>query len=245
MPGMNTNIGDEGSFTNSPNPQDNATSGQTNNSSGVEKKPVQKPSMSPEEVLAIIQQAGEQWKFEVIQQIVDSVNAESMLLMSVDPTSATSVRAIASAINKSVSSFFPIGENDLFNQYKAQQAGATEQAMVQGAQQKQPQQQQSQQKTEKKASEDLSDFVYNVVCEKIASTGYFEQFNEKVASEDEKNKIAEYIQNDIYSVIEKVAKGMEKFAEENDIDFSDPNTWEALQQLIEDGTLIEIGEAND
>jgi len=262
MPGMNTNIGNEGSFTNSPNPQNNALDNQSN-SNIEQKQPVQKPTMGPDEILAIIQQAGEQWKFEVMQQAIDAVNSESMLLMSVDPTSATSVRAVASALNKSVSSFFPIGENDLFNQYKAQQAGQLGQAMVAGASQPQQQPQggggQSQPKpaekkptdkkpeekkdNEKKAADELSDFVYNTVSTKIANTGYFEQFNlEKIASDEEKTKITEYIQKDIYDVIEKVAIGMNKFSEDNDVDFMDSSNWDTLRELIEDGTMIEIGE---
>ena len=188
-------------------------------------QPKQAPSLlDSEENRSILQTIKEEIKFELKQEIVDALNSEHMSLIEIDPQTSYCLKACASAINKSVSNIFPIGGNELFNQQ--QQAQQNGQQMVGQQQQQQPQQQQQKQA----AAEELSDFLVHSTITKLASTEYFNQ----QATEQE-------FMQDIYNTVEIITNGMNKFAEDNYIDFYDPNNQDLLIELINDGTLYDLG----
>lgn len=184
-------------------------------------QPKQAPSiLDSEENRGILQTIKEEIKFELKQEIVDALNAEHMSLIEIDPQTSYALKACASAINKSVSNIFPIGGNELFNQQQAQ-AQQNGQQMV--AQQQQPQQKQA-------SAEELSDLLVHSTITKLASTDYFNQ----QATEEE-------FMQDIYNTVEIITNGMNKFAEDNFIDFYDTNNQDLLIELINDGTLYDLG----
>ena len=200
----------EGNLDNAINPSNNIPEQNGENIQAPQEKNKQQINQVPnildsEENRSILQTIKEEIKFEIKQELIDALNSEHMSLVEIDPQTSYALKAAASALNKSVSNIFPIGGNDLFNQQQQQQAQATAQQMA-AQQQQQPQQQ-------KKASADeLSDLLIHSTITKLASTDYFNQ----EATEEEFMK-------DIYSVVEVITNGMNKFAEDNMIDFYDPN----------------------
>lgn len=218
----------EGNLDNAINPSNNIPEQNGENIQAPQEKNKQQINQVPnildsEENRSILQTIKEEIKFEIKQELIDALNSEHMSLVEIDPQTSYALKAAASALNKSVSNIFPIGGNDLFNQQQQQQAQATAQQMA-AQQQQQPQQQ-------KKASADeLSDLLIHSTITKLASTDYFNQ----EATEEEFMK-------DIYSVVEVITNGMNKFAEDNMIDFYDPNNEELLIELINDGTFFDLG----
>lgn len=218
----------EGNLDNAINPSNNIPEQNGENIQAPQEKNKQQINQVPnildsEENRSILQTIKEEIKFEIKQELIDALNSEHMSLVEIDPQTSYALKAAASALNKSVSNIFPIGGNDLFNQQQQQQEQATAQQMA-AQQQQQPQQQ-------KKASADeLSDLLIHSTITKLASTDYFNQ----EATEEEFMK-------DIYSVVEVITNGMNKFAEDNMIDFYDPNNEELLIELINDGTFFDLG----
>lgn len=170
-----------------------------------------KVGVTQDELLFYMQQCMEQVKFEVKQEIVDAINAKAQQLSDVDPTTSTSLRAVAAAVNSAVSDPQPLGENEQFNQQNA------------GQQQAVPQKQ-------------ASDVAWDAMIEKLEGAGYFE----KNASYDEK-----VVEQDLKDLAVVIGRGMEKYAEDNSIDFNDSNYHEMLKELILDNTLYNIGLEND
>lgn len=185
-----------------------------------EKQQIQQPiqSLSPEEIMQLIQQGMEQVKFEMRQENVQAINAKAQQLSDIDPSTSTSMRAIAGALNEAVSSVTPLGQNEEFNAQQNQQALAQQEA--------------SQQQVKQASDKELGEFVWNVMCDGLTEKGYFEK-NASIENE--------IINKDLTDTFVKIGLGLEKFAEDNDVDFHDSNYQDLLAELILDGTLLEIG----
>ena len=164
----------------------------------------QEPS---EEVMALIQTAMEQVKFEIKKEYVEAITAKSQQLAEVDPVTSTTLKAVAGAINESVSDVVPLGGNQELN--NKPEAGIVE-----------------------KQAEDIAQILRNTTKEKLKKVGFFD----KVAGNNE-----DEVEEAVNGILDITLLGMQKFAEDNDVDFSDPNTHEMLEELIEDGSLFQIG----
>lgn len=79
------------------------------------------------------------------------------------------------------------------------------------------------------SDEELGGIVWNSIVEVLEKKGYFE----KNANVDQ-----EIIKKDLEKTLKLVGEGMEKFAEDNFIDFHDKMYIDVLKQLIEDGTFL-------
>lgn len=221
MPDKNTNAGigsvDENGRLNVENPTNvDPTDNQDQNI----------PSQGPvsDEVLYLLQQAKEEAKFEIKQELAEAINSEYQKFAEIDPTLATALKAVAAAINGSISNVVPIGENSQLNAIKEQQAQSNAQNLIQNVQQK------------KQASISLPEFVWDKTMEKVASMGYFEQ--NETADET-------IIRNDLDELFQTIVKGMDKFAELNEVDLTDANYWAVLEDYIKDGTFFNMGLEND
>jgi len=188
----------------------------------------QQPAQIPDEVLYLMQQAKEEAKFELKQEIVEALNSEYQKFVEVDPVLATSLKGVAAAINGSVGNIVPLGENSQMNAMKEQQAQGTAQNMMQNVQgPAQPQ-------TKKQAS--LPEFIWNCYEMRLKEAGYFEnnagQPQEKIAS-------------DLDEVFEVIVSGMNKYAELNGINLQDTSYWGVLKDCIDDGTFYQYGVENE
>jgi len=194
----------------------------------------------PDEFIYYIQQAKEEGKFEVKQELTQALNAKAQQLSDIDPVVATALQAVAAAINESVSSVTPLGENEQFN---AQQESnmpdpqrmmssiAGKNGLNNQSTQAKPQPSGPGQNQAKTASEySLEEVTYETCMSKIASTDYFEQD----ISEEQRNA-------DLMRTLEIIALGINKFAEAEDVDFTDPQTKELLICRINDGTFYHLG----
>lgn len=217
MPIFNSADNDQqAGFVNNTNPNDANKQQQQ-----MQQQQMQQQFTTPDDALAYAQQSKEEAKFEVKKEIVDAVTAKAQQLMDVDPTTATALRAFAAAVNEAVSMVNPIGDNGEFNAQQQQQMP-----------QQQDPSQLEQQPAQKTASDPLKNFIAESSIEKIASTGYF-KLNEHI--EDA------LLEKDLQDTIDVISVGVEKFASDNDINFEDSNTWDLLKELIEDGTMFNMG----
>ena len=182
-----------------------------------DKEMQQKQLINPEEIQLLIQQGMEQVKFELKREIVQAINAKAQQLSDVDSATSTAMVAIASAINEAVSNVIPLGGNEEFNvQQMAQQDFSQQQV--------------------KQSSDELAELIWDTMISGLKEKGYFE----KNASFER-----ELINEDLTNTYITIGRGMEKFAEDNDIDFTDSNYHDLLKELILDGTLYEIGKQNE
>jgi len=184
-----------------------------------QQKQQQQAGIGPDELVFYIQQAMEQVKFELKNEIVQALNAKAQQFSDTDPTTSTSLKASAGAINEAVSDVVPLGENEEFNQQQV----AQQQAMAGQQQKQQPSQQQVKQ---------ASEIVWDTFMKKLDEYGYFE----KNASAKK-----ETINQDLIDIAKILGVGMDKYAEDNDVDFSDPNYHDVLKELVMDNTLYKIG----
>lgn len=185
----------------------------------------------PDEFIYYIQQAKEEAKFELKQELVQAINSKAQQLSDIDPVVATALQAVAAAINESVSSVTPLGENEEFNQQQQSSMPSPQNMVGQLAKQTKPQPSGPGQSQVKKASDyNLEEMVYETCMEKIAQTDYFEQdIPEETRAED------------IMRTLEIIGTGLNKFAEREQVDFTDPQTRELLVSLINNGTLYHLG----
>jgi hypothetical protein len=190
-----------------------------NDQKGQPTKPKQQ-SINPEEIQLLIQAGMEQVKFELKQELTQAINAKAQQLSDMDPTTATAMRAIAGAMNEAVSSVTPLGGNEEFNAQQGQQI-----------------QQDASQQQVKQSSDELAELIWNTMVTGLEEKGYFE----KNASFEK-----EMVNDDLTNTYVTIGKGVEKFADDNEVDFTDSNYHDLLKELILDGTFYDMGvEEND
>lgn len=198
------------------NPGSKLNAGAQKDNANVQPAPV-KQLITPEEVMAIVQQGMEQAKFETQQAFVQALNAKAQQFSDQDPTVSTVLRAAAGAMNEAVMDVQPLGQNEQFNEQQNDRSVASQQDA-------------SQQQV--KQSSDVAEVLWDAMVSQLTDIGYFE----KNASHDQQK-----INDDLTDAFIVTGRGLEKFAEDNDIDFSDPNYQDLLIELVKDGTFYSIG----
>lgn len=193
------------------NPKDSVTNGEPPVSKEENSMPEIMPQPMSEEVFYLIQQSKEEAKFELKKELSESLNAKAVQLQEIDPTTSACLRACAIAIAEALSSVIPVGQNPEFN---ATAQSEVPQAMAQ------------------KQAMDLQDFIYKTTIEYLSNKNYFE-LNAGISQE----KLAE----DLNEAVEIINNGLSIYSNQNEIDFTDHNTWDLLTDLINDKTLFQLG----
>src|SRR5690606_22469359 len=156
-------------------------------------------SVNIEEVMSLMQQVKEEAKFEIKKEIVEACTSQAQQLSEVNPAVATALNAMATAINSSVTSIVPIGQNP--------------EVPPGGSPGKEPNQKEAEDVFELTEQETkFNNFVYRVSMDIINDSGYFE----KNASFSE-----EEVNEDLAKTFEIIEAGIEKVGEELGIDFVD------------------------
>lgn len=187
-----------------------------------------------DEYAYMLQNLKEQVKYEIKEEIVNSITLKSNSLMSVDPSTATALAAVASSIGGAISQVQPIEMGQPQENTEEQPANGQADGKPVAAQPLPPQQapqigeepDQSQ-----KTAEDVKDFIFDATMEYLKAQNYFE-LNKKASEE---------ITDDLTDTVGYIDYGATIYATNNGIDFTDANTWDLLEELISDGTLYNTG----
>ena len=230
--------------TNMPNPNTNATDTPVDGNmppmpGGDNKKPSapKKPTLGIEDIMPLLQQLKQEVKFEIKKEQSTAITAQANSLMSVDPATATACNAIATAINSSLNSNIPIGQNPEFNAQKPIDDSATSDAPAGNGQPTKPSKPASPNPAkpdQQKEAADLDELLFDTTIDYLKSKEYFE-----MNKDNDQEKVAE----DISNTVSVITIGLEKIAEESQIDFSDPNTWEMVVEMVHDGSLYRKGKS--
>lgn len=177
----------------------------------------QQESNNLDEYAFLLQNLKEQVKMEIKDELYKSITLKANSLMSVDPATSTALMGVAAAITGAVSQMNPVDMSQSEGQpAEPEPTGPppTGKPPVAGPPQK-----------------TASDFIFDTIINHLKEKKYFEL--NKEAGED--------IQQDLNNTIDYINYGANIYASNNDIDFSDTNTWDLLEELINDGTLYRTG----
>jgi len=223
--------------TNIPNPNVNSTDTPVDGNmpampGGENKKPAapKKPSLGIEDIMPSLQQVKRESKFEVKKEITTAITAQANSLMAIDPATATALNAIATAISGSLNSDIPIGQNPEFNA----QAPIDESAMTEPTGEQKPAKSNPAKPDQQKQANSLDEHLFESTIDYLRSKQYFEM-NEG----NDQEKVAE----DISNTVSVIKIGLDEISEESQIDFSDPNTWDMVTEMVQDGSLYRKGKA--
>lgn len=208
-----------------------------------------------DEYAFLLQNLKEQVKVEIKDEIYKSISLKANSLMSIDPSTATSLMAVAAAITGAVSQVTPVDMS---------QAQPSEEPAAPPSQQSQqsaspvpaapPVKSQVGQPVGKSGGSSASnskpssskppsgnntkppatktaEFIFDTTIEYLKRKNYFE-LNKEAGLE---------LEDDLTNTIEYINHGANVYAYNNDLDFTDTNTWDLLKELIDDGTLYRTG----
>ncbi len=213
------------------------------NTKGIQKnnQPTQNDGNNIDEYAYMLQNLKEQVKYEIKEEITNTITRKSNSLMSVDPATATALAAVASSISGAVSQVQPIEMGQ--GQPAEEESGDEQIDPMQGKPMKaEPQQpgampqvgeapgKMSTQPGQKTA-EDVKNFIFDSTVNFLKRQNYFEL--NKEAGDDAKDDLAE--------TVGYIDYGANIYAYDNGLDFTDTNTWGLLEELISDGTLYNTG----
>lgn len=213
------------------------------------KKPAQQKGPDLSMIMPMLQQQSQQIKFEIKKEMMNAYTSQANSLMDVDPATATALNAMANALSSSLSSNMPLGQNPEFNaQASVPDTGITQPEDLEqskptlGATPNKPQAgpnkpqpgatKKPTDSTQQKQAADLDEHLFNTTIDYLTSKGYFE----KNASNDQE-KVAE----NISETVDLITIGLDELANEAQLDFSDPSTWDVVSEMIYDGTLYHKG----
>lgn len=210
-----------------------------------------------DEYAFLLQNLKEQVKMEIKDELYKSITLKANNLMSVDPATSTALMGVAAAITGAVSQMTPVDMSQGEPAMPGQSAppspeesqsniqppappvkaspiggGANKPAAPGSNKPKPPTSGKPPSGGNKPpAVKTANDFIFNTTIEHLKSKNYFEL-----------NKEAEGdIEDDLINTIGYINHGANIYAYNNDIDFSDTNTWGLLEELINDGTLYRTG----
>jgi hypothetical protein len=193
----------------------------------------QQESNNLDEYAFLLQNLKEQVKMEIKDELYKSITLKANSLMSVDPATSTALMGVAAAITGAVSQMNPVD--------MSQSEGQPAEPEPTGPPTGKPPVAEPPMPTAKPAKgkspvagppqKTASDFIFDTIINHLKEKKYFEL--NKEAGED--------VQQDLNNTIEYINYGANIYASNNDIDFSDTNTWDLLEELINDGTLYRTG----
>ena len=203
-----------------------------------------------DEYAFLLQNLKEQVKVEIKDEIYKSISLKANSLMSIDPSTATSLMAVAAAITGAVSQVTPVDMSQAQPSedpsapppQQSQQAGPSPAAPPVKSQVGQPvgksgpgasnsKPPSGKPPSDKPPATKTAEFIFETAIDYLKRKNYFEL--NKEAGMD--------LEDDLTNTIEYINHGANVYAYNNDLDFTDTNTWDLLKELIDDGTLYRTG----
>lgn len=208
-----------------------------------------------DEYAFLLQNLKEQVKMEIKDELYKSITLKANSLMSVDPATSTALMGVAAAITGAVSQMTPVDMSggEPSNEDPSAPSGTQGPDIQPPAP---PVKASPFKPSDKPASTDIkpkppagnkppagdkpkppvktaTDFIFDTTIKYLKNKNYFE-LNKEAAGEEE-------LTEDLTKTIGYINHGANIYAYNNDIDFSDTNSWDLLEELINDGTLYRTG----